>query len=444
MKRQVLLSGRRIATVSSALVLATASIVPMLLPQVAQAQQMSRRRIEMSTSVVGVAATGDITFQMPTSTDVTGIEVELVDSPLGNYATLPANVPSIGGSPTVALLDGSSTSTLSGVAGTAVNGDSFRAWTNTGAFTITGGAPQNGDGYTGGGSPNNQLQLTRTTGTSETVDSSAGTNVHALRITGLTNNATVNTTFFARIRVYTGGTTTTLVHDGTVAGATAQVLAIQARVQEVLQFCIGAETSANVSAWTGVGTNCSNVTGTLVDLGAIDSAAATVSPVSAGNNVDGVAMLRTNAVNGATVTYKSMQDLTAGGSNRGSLKVVGQTCSSTDISSGSKTDRCFNSTTAGNPLTATATEGFGMRLVNADSASETPTANFSATSPYGSATDYSWDDTGASVLVASSTGATEKIVDDEAFQLRFAARSALTTPTGQYSVAAQFIAAPVY
>jgi hypothetical protein len=262
----------------------------------------------------------------------------------------------------------------------------------------------------------------------------------------LTNDNTANTTFFARVRVYAGNSvngsgqfTSSVIHDGTVAGSTAQVLTVQARVQEVLQFCIGAETSANVTAWTGAGTQCSSITGTTVNLGAVDSGAVTVTPDVDGNDMDGIAMLRTNAVNGATVTYKSILD-----TGSGALKIPGASCSSTDISSGSKTDRCFNSTTAGSALSTGGIEGFGMRLVNADAASETPTANLSASSPYSSATDYSWVDTGAATLIASSTGSTDKVVDDEAFQLRFGARSALTTPTGQYSVQAEFIAVAAY
>jgi hypothetical protein len=427
--------AKKISSITVATGMLLATFTSVFAPQVAKADQMTRRRVEMSTSIVSAAATGDFMFQFPTGTIVTGIEIEFVDSPLGSYAGTPANIPAVGGSPTATLLDSSTTGTLSGTTGTAVNGDTFRTWSDTGAFTAT---RQNGDSYTGGGSPNNQIQLTRTSSTTETSDT--GTSVHAMRISGLTNNAAVNTTFFARIRVYSSGTST-LVHDGSVAGSTTQVLTIQARVQEVLQFCIGAETAANVAAWSGAGTSCTNVTNSLIDLGPVDSGVVTASPDVDGNDRDGIAMLRTNAVNGATITYKSIEDLTAGGSNRGSLKIVGQTCSSTDITSGSKTDRCFNSTTVGSALT---TEGFGMRLVNVDTASETPTANLTASSPYSSGTDYSWDDTGASVLIASSTSASEKVVDDEAFRLRFGARSALTTPTGQYSVQAQFIAVVAY
>jgi hypothetical protein len=417
------------------LTVATSALIAFIAPQSALADQMTRRRVEMSTSIVSSAASGDFMFQFPTGTVVTGVEIEFVDSPLGSYATTPTNIPSVSASPTSTLLDSSTTGTLSGTAGTAVNGDTFRTWSDTGAFTVT---RQNGDSYTGGGSPNNQIQLTRTSSTTETSDS--GTSVHAIRISGLTNNAATNTTFFARLRVYSTGTST-LVHDGSVAGSTTQVLTIQARVQEVLQFCIGAETAANVAAWTGAGTSCSSISNSLVDLGPVDSGVVTVSPDVDGNDKDGIAMLRTNAVNGATITYKSLQDLSAGGSNRGSLKIVGQTCSSTDISTGSKTDRCFNSTTAGSVLTS---EGFGMRLVDTDTASETPTTNLTASAPYSSGTNYSWDDTGTPVVIASSTSASEKVVDDEAFKLRFGARSALTTPTGQYSVQAQFIAVVAY
>ena len=159
-------------------------------------------------------------------------------------------------------------------------------------------------------------------------------------------------------------------------------------------------------------------------------------------------MLRSNAVNGTSVVYKSI--LAAGGTlNRGALKISGAACDTgssadTDLDAAfTNTDRCFNSDEGGRNF-GTNTEGFGLRLVNVDTASETPTANLTAQGSYASGTDYSWDDDGQSVLIASSTGATEKVVDDEAFQLKFGARSALTTPTGQYSVQAEFIAATIY
>ena len=407
----------------------------------AKADQLTKRRVEMSTSIISASATGDFIFQMASGTVIQGIEIEFVDNPLGTYGTVPAAVPAIG-TPTATLLTGASTGTLSGVAGTAVNGDTFNTWDDTTVFTPT---KTDGTSFTGTpGTANNQVHLVRTSAVTETSDT--GTDVRAVRIGGLTNNGTVNTTFFARVRIYSASTVNgsgqfngTVIHDGTVAGATAQVLTVQARVQEVLQFCIGAETASNVTAWTGAGSSCSSITGTTVDLGAVDSTAAAVTPDADGNNMDGIAMLRTNAVNGATINYKSILETSSG-----ALKIPGQTCGSTDITVGTKTDRCFNSTTAGNPFSASGTEGFGMRLVNADLASETPTANLSASSPYSSATDYSWNDVGGSVLVASSTGSTDKVVDDEAFQLRFGARSALTTPTGQYSVQAEFIAVVAY
>ena len=445
-------SLKRLSSFSIAiLMVASITLISLLNSSVANAAQMTKRRVEMSTSVVSTAVTADFIFQFPTAVDVTGIEIEFSDSPLGVYSALPANDPAIG-TPTATLLTGASTGTLSGTAGTAVNGDTFRTWTNTGAFTVTGGAAQDGDGFTGTpGTGLNQIQLTRATGASETLDSSAGTTAHALRIGGLTNDNSPNTTFFARIRVYTGGTTTTLVHDGVVAGSTAQVLTVQARVQEVLEFCIGALAPATVTAWTGNAstTSCTAVTGTVVDLGPVGSSAINVSSSSPdGNGFDGVAMLRSNAVNGTSIVYKAI--LAAGGTlNRGALKISGAACDTggaadTDLDAAfTNTDRCFNSDEGGRNF-GTNTEGFGFRLVNVDTASETPTANLTSQGSYASGTDYSWDDDGQSVLIASSTGATEKVVDDEAFQLKFGARSALTTPTGQYSVQAEFIAATIY
>lgn len=441
MKSQFALTRRRLTTIASALLLAGSSALPMLLPKSAGAAQMTRRQVEMSTSVISASATGDFIFQIPSSTIVQGIEIEFTDNPLGTYGGVPTATPAVGASPTATILSGASTGTLCGTAGTACNGDTFVTWDDAGAFTVT---RTDGSGFTGtAGTALNQIHLTRTSSTPETADTT--TNVHALRIGGLTNNANENTTFFARIRVYSDNTesggifTAQPAHDGTVAGSTAQVLTVNARVQEVLQFCIGAETQTNVTAWTGSGTSCGSITNSVVDLGAVESSGATVTPDADGNNSDGIMMLRTNAVNGASIVYRSILETSSG-----ALKIAGQSCSSTDITTGSKTDRCFNSSTAGNALTGTGVEGFGMRLVNVDTASETPTANLSASTPYSSGTDYSWNDTGATTLIASSTGASERVVDDEAFQLRFGARSALTTPTGQYTVSAEFIAAAVY
>lgn len=423
-------------------------ILMSLLPVNVKAEQIPRRRVEMATSAVSTATTYDLIFQIPdvgADVVVQGIEIEFTDSPLGSYGTVPSSTPTVGVSPGSTLLDNTSTGTLCGTTGTACNGDTFRAWTETGAFTAT---RTDGTSFTGtAGTALNQIHLVRTTATAETDDT--GTNVHSIRISGLTNDNTVNTTFFARIRLYSDNTesggvfTGAVIHEGVVAGSTTQVLTINARVQEALSFCVGAATTTVVTAWT-TATQCSNVTNTTVDMGPLGSSGITTSDTNEGNDRDGVVMLRSNAVNGTTIVYRSILDAGASGSNRGSLKIAGQTCGETDLdATESNTDRCFNSDEGGQAF-GTNIEGFGMRLINVDTASETPTANLTASAPYNSGTDYAWDDDADPVIIATSTGASEKVVDDEAFQLRFGARSALTTPTGLYSVQAEFIATSVY
>ena len=238
-----------------------------------------------------------------------------------------------------------------------------------------------------------------------------------------------------------------------VSQSTSQTLTVNARVQEVLQFCVG---STGVDdATTTVGAACANVTGTDVDLGAVDSGTIAVSPVptaNGGDNENGVAMVRTNAVAGVVIDYKSVQDTSSG-----KLKVAGATCSGT-----STTDQCFNSTgTTQNSIVA-GTEEFGMTIAGINCGSTTSyTCTFSSgsynlardaeydgdgsnTYQTGGSNNFAWDDTGTADRIASSAGSSVKVVDDEAMILKFAATSSITTPTGQYTVQADFIATPTF
>jgi hypothetical protein len=423
------------------------SVAP-LFDGVADAAQMPKRRIEISTAQPSTAFNADIAFQIPSGTVVTGIELEFADSPLGSYASLPSNTPAVGGSPTVSLMDGSTSGTLSGTNGTMTNGDTCRAWSDTGAFSAT---RQNGDGYTGGGTPNNQIQLTRTSSTTETADSS--TDVHCLRVSGtLTHNASGNTTFFVRVRVYSSGTST-LAHDGVVAASTASILTVSARVQEILQFCVNNTTVDDSVTSPG---DCGSITGTTgnsVDIGVADnSTTGAVSPDPEGNSRNGIVLIRSNALNGSVIGYKAVQQ--TGTNYVGALRISGATCTSTgsgrndtlDAVNRVSTDQCFNSATTKTALTASV-EQFGMtgRYINRAS-SGTPTANLSLDTEYDSTSTigYAWVQDGTFTELASSTGSTDKVLDDESVILKFAAVAALTTPTGVYSAQADFIAISTY
>ena len=57
---------------------------------------------------------------------------------------------------------------------------------------------------------------------------------------------------------------------------------------------------------------------------------------------------------------------------------------------------------------------------------------------------YAWDATGTADRIASSAGSAIKVVDDEALILKFAATAGITTPTGSYTVQADYIATATF
>jgi hypothetical protein len=278
-----------------------------------------------------------------------------------------------------------------------------------------------------------------------------------------TTTAPTSNTFFVRIATYTGDTGTTpytgAIDNGVVASAIVPLLTVSARVQEVLHFCVdNATTVGGMNATTALGTDCSNfvntyaVAGTSVDLGVADnSTSGAVSPATGGNSADGIFMIRSNALNGLIVGYRAVQQ--TGTNFKGSLRVVGSTCTATsggndtlDGTNRVSSDRCFNAAATKTAL-ASSTEQFGMtgRFINRTS-STVPTTNLSLTTDYDSTstTGYAWQQDGTFVTVATSVPSTDKVVDDEAIVLGFAAVAALTTPPGQYTAQADFIAVPTF
>ena len=254
---------------------------------------------------------------------------------------------------------------------------------------------------------------------------------------GITNPTTTGT-FYARILTfatdtaadnYTSTVPGSYVDDGGIALATANELTITARVQEQLQFCVGT-TDANST------NNCADISGTSVSLGVVDS-----STVAATGDAAGLAMIRTNAFNGATIRYKAEQETSSG-----QLKVAGATCS------GTLTDQCFNSTGTTQNTISAGSEEFGMTITDVDTTNGN-TTNLQCDTQYdgdgtcdnsGTYTDYAWDDSGAFDTVASSTGSSVKVIDDEMINMKFAATAEATTPTGLYSVTANFVATATF
>ena len=287
-------------------------------------------------------------------------------------------------------------------------------------------------------------------------------------------------TFYARILTYTDdtvaaayvpGTPGAYLDDGGVALSVANELTVTARVQEVLEFCIGTEDDSADTGGGGLGNNgaqdgspanreatddCSDVSGTALDLGVVDSGNIQRTsdndigdPAVAGNGNDGVAMIRTNASSGAVMYYKAEQE--AIGTQPGTLRQTGVNDCGT---AGAVNNACFNSAggPAANPsqtLMSVGTELFGVTLTNQDeSAGGNTTDALSCDAEYngdgscaaGQPTEYAWDETGAFDTLASSSGP----IDDEMVNIEFAATASPTTPTGLYTVTANFVATSTF
>ena len=424
---------RRFSAWFQALVLTLAGLSPLALTGMASAAPVLLERELQSTRAVP-STTTDLTWIFDTTADVANIdhiEIEFCDAPVGTCAV--TKTPDID-----------------------ITANLVATLTNftSGGNTIT---RQSGDN----GGANNQILIDKTT-----ADAGASLNEATISLDAddITNDSVANTSYYTRMRIYSD-TGTTLVWEGAFAQSTSQTLTVTARVQERLDFCVGA--TAVDDATTSVGATCTNVTGTNVGLGILDTGYTNVSPVpvanTVGDNENGVAMIRTNAVLGAVVDYKSLQETSSG-----KLKIVGSTCSGVLL-----TDQCFNSVGTTQDEIDAGVEEFGMAVGSTNCGSTTAYSCVFATSTYNLVRDgsydgvvagtdtntlntddgqvtgtsvfaYAWDDTGTADRIASSTASTIKVIDDEALILKFAATPSATTPTGSYQVQADFIATATF
>lgn len=399
-------------------VLLLALVVPLFLGSKAYASQLTSRSLTISSAVPsGTSVTYTFGFTIPTATTVLGIKFQSCTTAIGT-CTAPS---------------GLSFSSRTIGSPTGFTGTSF-AVDATGANDCTPSA--------------SIICINRASGT----DTSGARTVP---FNAITNPSTTNSTFFVRMTTYSANTYTvgSTLDDGTVASAVTQTLTIAAKIQEILNFCVG-NTSVN-DATTSPGADCTAISGTTVDLGTLDASTVNTSPVAAGsggNNTNGIAMLRTNASSGATVSYKSIQG--SGSNHLGALRVSGATCNSGTVN----TDQCITSAGTTQSTFAAGTEDFGMSVAGVNCGSTTAyTCTFSSgtynlqrdsqydglgSNTYGTsnAQGYSWDETGTLDQVASASGA----VDDESLILVFAATPNAVTPTGSYATQGDFIAVATY
>lgn len=400
-----------------------AAMLPALLSRRANAAvQMTERQIKLSTSKVSATdVTHTVSFKVATTGAVQGIVVDYCTSPLVDTScTAPTGLDTK--APTTLVL-----ANQSGISG----------------FSIVTGS-----------SSSNKVVLTNGSGGSISAGTTVSFDLGSSGGTDGETNPSTNGSFYARIVTYattagatgyvsnainTGGTA---VDAGGVAMSTANQLTVNARVQEVLVFCVGTD-DANAA------NDCSDISGTTVDLGVVQSGTPSISPVattSGGNNKNGLAMIRTNAVNGVVVDYFA-EAVTgdSGSTHMGALRVSGSTCTGDGtIATGSKTDQCFNSSGTTQAVFGTSDEGFGMTSSSVDTTNGTTTnlvrdTEYDGDGTNGAGNGWAWAQTTPDRL-ASSTASGVKVVDDEMLILRFAAQAAVTTPTGQYGVTSTYVA----
>lgn len=387
----------------------------------AAAAQLTSRSVSISTSKVSATGvTYTYSFTTPATTNIGSIALQACTTPL-NTCTSPGG--------TIVMNAGTEASRS--------------GWTGSNTF-VTGSAA----GCTPAA---NMLCITRTAQSETAGARTLGWNTQT--------NPTAVASYYIRITTYSDAAWVTSVDTGVVAYAIVNELTLNARIQEILNFCVG--TTAVNDATTTTGTDCTAITGTTVDIGVLDTTAVNTSPVSTngGSNTNGVAMIRTNAQSGAVITYFTLQD-----NSSGTLKVVGAACGSIVPGSGSTTDQCINSSATKATFTA-GTENFGMTIGGVNCGSTTsytctfasgltnlaPNSNYvggaytqGTSGTYGVTAGFAWNSTTTATTIASSASSPTKVIDDEALILRFAATPQITTPTGAYTTTSIYIATATY
>jgi hypothetical protein len=435
-KREIILVQRtfrlkkpvhRLLSLALAVLLASASLGVVAFGR-SDAAQITLRSLAISSGVPGATGvTYTYSFTLPTSGNVQSIQFHACTTPVGNCVA-----------PT----------------GQNINLGSQQG---TNGFTSTTAFARDVSGANTCTPANNTLCVNRTQATAETGAKTLAWNTQ-------TNPTTANSTFYVRMTTYSDTAWLTAVDTGTVAAAVVQSLTVSARVAEILQFCVGSTTVDDDTS--SIATDCSGVSGTSVNIGTLDPATVNISPVATngGDSKNAVAMLRTNAENGATVAYRAIQ-AGSGSNHLGTLRISGVTCNAGSVN----TDGCIN-TSSTQAVFSGGTESFGMTIagVNCGSATSYTCVYASGSNDLApqsgyigkgngtinsycvtcdtadSGNGYAWQESGSAVTIASSASSTIKQVDDEALVLKFAATPTITTPFGSYSVQADFIATPTF
>jgi hypothetical protein len=420
--------------------------------QQAEAAQILTRSLTISSGVPSATnVTYSFTFTIPSTAQVQGLRFVACTTSVGTY---PGNTCT---APTGMSGAGNGFSNVAFVSQSGWQGATNFAIDSTGANDCTPSA--------------NVICANRTDTTSQTATS------RTIVFNTIKNPSSTNTAFYVGIQTYTTNnyTSISLTDNGTTASAVVQTLTTFAAVAEVLNFCVGSTTVNDTT--TNVANDCTAMAGTSLNLGTLDTASVTVSPVTTngGDSKNGVALVRSNAGNGTVIEYDAIQQ--SGVNHKGTLRINGSTCDHPGSQVGFPqngfdgtndfTDSCINgASTTQNAFTA-GTEEFGMTIAGINHGSTTsysctygtppgntcnmrPLTNYlgagtsGSSEAFGTSNGFAWDETGTAEPIASSASSTVKQVDDEALILSYAATPSITTQFGSYQAQTDFIAIPTY
>lgn len=264
-------------------ILVIAGLFVSLLPGLANAAQITNRKVTLGSSQPSVSTSHNYTFTAPSATTVQSIDFTYCTNPSGT-----CNLPS-GLTTTAAALNGSPANLGSG-----------------GTWTV-GGSPTNG-----------RIQIANA---SNTGSPSAGTTVNFNTITNPSISGNNQNTFYIRMVTYSDANWTTPIDSGVVAGSVTNQIQVTASVDETLNFCA-----------FQTGTTCANGSGTTVALGTLSSSTATsgTSKLVAGTNAtSGYAIQYTGTTltsNGNTIAATGTTGATsATGSSQFGINLVANT-----------------------------------------------------------------------------------------------------------------------
>lgn len=392
-----------------------------ILSRSASAAMVTARSLKLSSSANGSVSTatpGDggngqkakhtVTFTMATSAATIGsIAIIYCDNP----------IPQTSCTSSTAATGNASNLTAATVTGSGLGGSGWALDTTTNNPTITNYGTCNGATTT----RNNCVLLKATS-----AGANSGTPTITVAYGGgasdyITNPTTDNATFYARIVVF--GTTSygTVVDNGSVANSTAQQIDITAKVQETLNFSVGAP-DGTIDPFPAPGTTCAPFTddGALV-LGDTNG----VLSFTQAYDAHSYFRISTNANGGATVYYSG--PTLANTTGPGSIAAIG------------------SSAAASTPGTAQ----FGLGLDSGDTnqsmtniAGDAPYAAGNGTITAAGSAQFAFDTASVTTpfAVAHSTG---PIVCDTA-SVRYLGNISTTTVPGIYTTKLTYIAAPIY